>query len=165
MSSPQEGEISHDGGCLCGAVRYRAFGEPRSPVVCHCTFCQRLTGSAFLIETVFLKEKVAFQGRPFKVYEHRSDDHGRMLYVQFCPECGTSFGMTFERFPLVQAIFAGTYDDPNWFKIERHIFIRSSVHWMVFPPEVNCFERHSIKIDGTPETPVPAHSTPWRYRV
>ena len=43
----------HQGGCLCGTVRYRTVGRPERTTICHCTFCQRLTGSAFLVEPVF----------------------------------------------------------------------------------------------------------------
>jgi hypothetical protein len=40
----------HEGGCLCGNVRYVTHGSPRYQAVCHCTFCQRVTGSAYLVE-------------------------------------------------------------------------------------------------------------------
>ena len=69
----------HQGGCVCGDVRYRSIGKPVRTTVCHCSFCQRLTGSAFLVEPVFEAGRVVVeQGAPAS-YEHRSPSHGRHL--------------------------------------------------------------------------------------
>ena len=67
----------HEGGCLCGAVRYRTRGAPHRGLVCYCTFCQRLTGSAYLVEAIFLKEQVEITGGPIGTYEQRSDETGQ----------------------------------------------------------------------------------------
>jgi hypothetical protein len=96
----EAGEV-REGGCLCAAVRYQSVGVARWQAACHCRFCQRLTGSVFNAEVIFLKEHVLFTGAEPKVYSYRSPDHARMIYVQFCPECGVAAGLTFERFPLV----------------------------------------------------------------
>ena len=45
----------HDGGCLCGDVRYQVAAAPLRVTICHCTFCQRFTGSAFLVEPISRK--------------------------------------------------------------------------------------------------------------
>jgi hypothetical protein len=45
--------------------------------VCYCTFCQRLTGSAYLVEAILLKEQVEITGGPIGTYEHRSGETGR----------------------------------------------------------------------------------------
>jgi len=42
----------HEGGCLCGEIRYETMAEPVRVTICHCTFCQRLTGSAYLVEPI-----------------------------------------------------------------------------------------------------------------
>lgn len=143
----------HQGGCLCGYVRYRTLGKPERTTICHCTFCQRLTGSAFLVEPIFLQSRVEIESGAVQTYDHRSSDHGRMLYINFCPRCGTHLSLLFERFPGVQGICGGTFDDPDWFKPDRHIFTQSAVPWMVLPPDVACYERHAIRLDGSPETP------------
>jgi hypothetical protein len=49
----------HEGGCLCGSVRYRTLADPVRVTICHCTFCQRFTGTAYLVEPIFRKEDVA----------------------------------------------------------------------------------------------------------
>ena len=145
----------HWGGCLCGYIRYRTIGKPERTTVCHCTFCQRLTGAAFLVEPVFLKTNVEVERGALQTYEHRSPDHGRTLTVGFCPRCGTHLSLRFERFPTMQGVCGGTFDDPDWFKPDRHIFTRSAVDWMTFPAGVSCFEQHAINPDGSA-------ATPWR---
>lgn len=152
----------HEGGCLCGAVRYQVTGEPRAAFVCHCRFCQHASGSAFQIPVYFAKESVVFIGGPLSAYDHRMEGHGRILHLRFCPRCATKVGWTLERNPAVQGICGGTFDDPNWFKITAHLFAPSAVNWMAFPPAVPCFEKMFITEDGKPETPLPARSEPWR---
>ncbi len=50
--------------------------------------------------------------------------------------------MAFEWVPSLFVVFGGTFDDPNWFRIDRHIFTRSAVKWMAYPPGVCLHERH-----------------------
>jgi hypothetical protein len=134
----------HEGGCLCGSVRYRVSDEPRGTVVCHCTFCQRSTGSAFLTEAAFLKYQVQIQGGQISTYDHKSDETGRVLTLQFCPTCGTKIGMLMEWFPEVQMIFTGTLDNPNWLDMQRHIFTQSAVKWLTFPDDALKHEKHYL---------------------
>jgi len=61
----------HEGGCLCRDVRYETTADPIWTTVCHCTFCQKLTGSAFLVEPIFKRKTVAFSASyegPTEVY-------------------------------------------------------------------------------------------------
>ena len=125
----------HEGGCLCGAVRYKARGEPLDAFVCHCTACQRKTGSAFAIELFFLSENLEFTGVAPSVFETKSDESGRWLRHEFCAKCGSSVGLTAERRPGQHAVMGGTFDDPNWFKIGRHIWTNSKAQWVEIPPD------------------------------
>ena len=134
----------HEGGCLCGAIRYRTIGEPIAATVCHCTFCQRRTGSAFSSPVLFRMDQVEFSGGTLTTYEHRSDESGRWLRMEFCPRCGTTLTWTAERRPGTRGIAGGTFDDPHWFKVARHIWTRSALHWISIPGEVERFEK------GTP---------------
>ena len=61
----------HEGGCLCGEVRYAARGEPVRTSVCHCAYCQRRTGAAFAVLPVFRAEAVAFLRGETASYRHR----------------------------------------------------------------------------------------------
>jgi len=133
----------HEGGCLCGAIRYRTIGEPIAATVCHCTFCQRRTGSAFSSPVLFRMEQVEFSGGALTTYEHRSDESGRWLRMEFCPRCGTTLTWTAERRPGTRGIAGGTFDNPRWFKVVRHIWTRSALPWISIPEEVERFEKGS----------------------
>jgi hypothetical protein len=133
----------HEGGCLCGAVRYRVHGQPAVGQVCHCRFCQRRLGSAFAVIAYFDEHKVEIlQGR-LTQHEHRSDESGRWLKMEFCSVCGTTVTHTAELRPGMRAIAAGTFDDPDWFRIERHIWVRSKRPWVSIPPELPTFPQGS----------------------
>lgn len=131
----------HEGGCLCGSVRYRTIGDPVAATVCHCKFRQRRSGSAFGEGVLFKLEQVEMSGGPLTTYEHRSDESGRWLRLEFCPRCGTTVTWTAERRPGMRAIAGGTFDDPNWLRIARHIWTRSAQPWVSIPTDVECFER------------------------
>lgn len=137
---------AHQGGCVCGAVRYMTQGDPLRVTVCHCTWCQRRTGTAFAVEPVFNDNQVEITGGPLTKYRHKSDTSGRWLDLEFCPRCGTNIGMTLEWRPGVRIIDAGTFDDPSWISADkhhfRHIFLRSSRDWSLVPDGVEKYEKH-----------------------
>ena len=126
----------HLGGCACGAVRYRVQGSPVVGTVCHCLFCQRRLASAFAVLASFKEDAIEiFQGDLSEV-EHRSDESGRWLRMSFCAKCGTTISHTAELRPGMRTIAAGTFDDPNWFIINRHIWVRSKLPWVAIPEGV-----------------------------
>ncbi len=132
---------SHQGGCLCGAVRYRVTGKPLRTAVCNCTFCKRRTGSAFGMLVLFDERSVEIAGGPLSSYEHKSDESGRWIRLEFCPRCATTVALRLERFPGARGIAAGTLDDPSWVKIERVVWTRSALPWMSYPSDIPHFER------------------------
>jgi hypothetical protein len=129
----------HDGGCVCGAVRYRTYGEPQICQVCHCRFCQRRTGSAFATVAYFDDHNVTVLQGQLREYEHRSDETGRWLRFKFCPQCGTTVTHTVQIRPGLRAIAIGTLDDPAWPAIERHIWVQSKRAWVSIPPDMVAF--------------------------
>lgn len=150
--------VVHKGRCLCGDIRYETLAVPLRVTICHCRFCQRFTGSSFLLEPIFRKRDVLFAGAPIRTYEHRSDTSGKNVTLNFCGRCSTTLCLLLERFPGVLGICGGTFDDPDWFDRERgkyrHIFIRSAQSDVVLPANVDLFERHAIELDGTPNLPI-----------
>lgn len=147
-------EQFHEGGCLCGLLRYRTRGMPRFKAVCHCSFCQRLTGSAFNPEVAFLREDVKFEGQE-STYEHRPSAHGRLMRTHFCARCGVTVGLSFERFPAVMAILAGTYDEPHWIDFDKHIFTANALPWMAYSDATDIYLGHCLP-NAPGETAPPA---------
>ena len=130
------------GGCVCGGVRYEAQGDPAYTVVCHCTFCQRATGSAFAVWPTYRTDRVRVTGS-LKTYEHRSDESGRWIRLHFCPRCGTTVSSTFEVEQGATSILGGTFDDTGWIKVDRQVWTRSRQHWVPMPGGVPAFEKSS----------------------
>ena len=135
----------HEGGCLCGTVRYRARNKPARTSACHCTFCQRRTGSAFGVGAYFKQEDVEVLRGALTTYEHRSDETQRWLRIQFCPKCGTTVTWTVEAMPGMRALGLGTFDDPKWLKVERFGWYRSAHPWVIAPAGVEVFEKSSLR--------------------
>jgi hypothetical protein len=139
----------HEGGCVCGGVRYAVHGEPERVTVCYCTWCQRRTGSAFGVEAVFRTEEVALAGGALQKYRHISDESGRWLDQEFCARCGTNIGFALEAVPGIRTIAAGTFDDPSWLTSEkyafRHVYLRSAQNWSKVPEGVERYEAHFRK--------------------
>ena len=136
----------HEGGCLCGDVRYKTIGEPLRVTVCHCTWCQRRTGTAFAVEPIFKEEQVEISGGPPSRYRSVSDRSGRWLDLAFCPTCGTNIGFTLEWRPGIWVADAGTFDHPSWINSDRHefryIFMRSAQNWSEIPNSADAYEEH-----------------------
>ena len=154
---------AHEGGCLCGDSRYRTTSAPLRVTICHCTFCQRFTGSAFLVEPIFMKADVVFTGAALKTYDHRSDGSEKRVTLNFCGRCGTTLYLDMGRFPDIVGLCGGTFDDPNWFErspaTTRHIFVRSAQAGVVLPAGVRFYQEHALRLDGTSNEPtVLAHA-------
>lgn len=134
----------HQGGCVCGAIRYRAKGDPLRAYACHCTFCQRFTGSAFALMSWFRDESLEIAGDGITTYDHTVDDADRWFRLHSCDRCGTTFMATVQRQAGICLVMAGTFDDPNWVKLERQIWTRSAQHWVVFPENMERLEKGMI---------------------
>lgn len=134
------------GGCVCGKVRYSLRGAPLRVTICHCSWCQRRTGSAFGVEMVFDKRDVLFHSVAPAIYRHISDESGRWLDQHFCNTCGSGIGLTLEAVPFIRSISAGSLDDQNWSELasveRRHVFVRSARQWSAIPCDVERFEEH-----------------------
>src|SRR4051812_15509689 len=142
------------GGCLCGAVRYATSSEPVLVTYCHCKFCQRATGSAYLVEPIFAKASFETTCGDSATYAQVSAGSGKRVTINFCATCGTKLFLEFERFPEVFGVFGGTFDDPNWFertsRTSRHIFLGAAQIGTVIPAGFNTFREHMMLGDGTP---------------
>ncbi|HLY45772.1 MAG TPA: GFA family protein [Stellaceae bacterium] len=150
--------LIHQGGCLCGEVRYETRGEPRRVTICHCRFCQRATGAAYMVEPIFpLADFRITTGTP-ATFDQRSVGSGKLVHIHFCARCGTKLYLSFERFGDACGVYAGTFDDPNWFAIgpdnSRHVFIGVARHDTIIPPGIKAYAEHATLADGTATEPV-----------
>jgi hypothetical protein len=136
---------AREGGCACGAVRYRLTSAPTRISVCHCKFCQRRTGSAFGVNVYFRKEDFELTRGSLRSYEHRSDETSRWLKMEFCPACGSTVTWTLEIQPDWRGVAGGSFDDTSWLTIERHAWTRSRQQWLPLPIDVPVFEKSSIR--------------------
>jgi hypothetical protein len=149
--------MAHDGGCLCGRIRYRVETDPLWVTVCFCSFCQRATGSTGMVEPIF--DIGAFHvtaGAPRR-YAHVSGGSGKLVHVHFCPDCGTKTHLTFERWPDRLGVYAGTFDQPGWFEFSpansKFIFLDNAARGTLVPPGFKTYGQHAAGPDGTPLEP------------
>ena len=108
-------------------------------------------------------DAVSFSGGALSQYEHVSEGSGKRVFVHFCPNCGTTVSLTFERWPDVRGISRGCYDDPNAVTVSSHIWTESAQTGTALPGEVDCFARARMSLDGKPEVPV-RHAAPAMAR-
>ena len=123
---------THEGGCLCGTVRYKTEGDPKYVGICHCRYCQLRTGSAFGISVYFDSGQVnVLQGNTsLKSFKYPTES-GRQSYLQFCSDCGTTLLWCSQWRPSMTGIGGGTFDPPTfWYKIEREVFCRSKAKFI-----------------------------------
>lgn len=120
------------GGCLCGAIRYRVVAEPLTVYACHCTDCQRRTGSAFALSMIVPREGIEVNsGTPGSYHAALAD--GRVKRGKLCTACGTRlWGEPLKR-PGVAVVQPGTLDDTSWIRPVAHIWARSAQPWFNFP--------------------------------
>jgi hypothetical protein len=129
--------VQREGGCACGALRYRLASEPLFVHCCHCLNCQRQTGSAFVINLLIEAARVEVLGGTQTVDVARDD--GSAQRIIRCPECQVAAFSEYSR-PEVRFVRAGTLDDPTDVTPDVHIFTRSKVKWVTIPPDMPAFE-------------------------
>jgi hypothetical protein len=143
--------VTREGGCACGAVRYRLTSEPLFVHCCHCLNCQRQTGSAFVINLLIEDDRVELlAGEPQPVDVPRDD--GSMQTIWRCPGCQVAVFSKYTH-PRMRFVRAGTLDDPSSIAPDVHIFTRSKVPWVTIPDDVPSFEEfYDVRSQWPPET-------------
>jgi hypothetical protein len=127
---------SIEGGCLCGAVRYRAYGQAYGITHCHCRSCRRASGAAFVTWAGFDTDKFTFtKGRP------ASYSSSANVIRTFCNKCGTP--LTYQRADLTNSIDVtlGSMDDPETLKPEDHTWTESRLSWIALCDHLPTYSR------------------------
>jgi hypothetical protein len=109
-------------------------------MACHCTTCKLRTGAPYGIGVYFNEDEVTFEGPERSVYEFNSDESGRWIRNEFCPKCASVVSWTLEMRPGLRAIAGGSYDNPDWYKLEAHIWTRSARSDMCYPESMSTHE-------------------------
>jgi hypothetical protein len=136
-----ERDDTQDGGCACGAVRYRLKSKPMFVHCCHCRDCQRQTGTAFalnaLIETGRI-EILAGETQPIAV----PTESGKPHRIFRCPSCQTALWSEYGGVEKIRFVRVGTLDRPSALQPDVHIYIRSKLPWVTLPNGTPAFEAY-----------------------
>jgi len=112
---------------------------------------------------MFPMNAVVLNAGPLSSYTHISAGSQKKVFVHFCPNCGTTVSLTFERWPDIRGISRGCYDDPNAVDVSSHIWIQSAQTGTALPAGVECFAGARATLDGQPE-PSLRHAAPVMAR-
>jgi hypothetical protein len=130
--------VAREGGCSCGAVRYRLASDPLFTHCCHCLNCQRQTGSAFVINLLIEADRVELlAGDPQPVDAPRDDGSTQRIFR--CPTCQVAVFSEYGR-PEVLFVRGGTLDQPSSVAPDVHIYTKSKLGWIALPDSVPAFE-------------------------
>jgi len=125
-----------EGGCTCGAVRYRLKARPLFVHCCHCTWCQRETGSAFAVNALIEASQVELpKGKPTQTTLPSASGKGQNFWR--CADCGVTVWSNYPQAgPSIHFIRVGTLDDPSRAQPDIHIYTSTKQPWVVLPDGV-----------------------------
>jgi hypothetical protein len=128
-----------EGGCNCGAIRYRIEGPALGVAACHCTRCRRQSGSAYSVNLLVAQDAMTVDGQ-MAVFADQDTSSGAPVHREFCGACGSPIRSVITANPGVVAVKVGTLDDPDPFAPGLHVFTRSRIAWVDVPPDTPQFE-------------------------
>ena len=116
-----------EGGCLCGAVRYRSDDEPAVVGHCYCIDCRKASGTSHCTHVGMPEQSVGFSGN-VKFYD-RPADSGNMVSRGFCPDCGSAVYSRNSGMPGMVFIRASSLDDPNVVTPQMSVYASRAPDW------------------------------------
>jgi hypothetical protein len=115
--------MTREGGCLCGAVRFKCEGEPVNVRICHCRNCQKAMGSPFFARALFEQSAITVEG---ETACYPSSDR---LDRVFCKTCGTRlFG--WRKVGTMAGVALAAFDDRNAFAPSAHMWVSEKMDWV-----------------------------------
>lgn len=133
-----------EGGCQCGAVRYRSTGEPIALYVCHCRECQKQSASAFGLSLEVARSSLRLMRGTPRRWTRRTDS-GRRLACLFCPECGSRlWHEAADRRAPTLTVKGGSLDEPSDLSSATHIWTARKLAGVIIPA-------HARQFPGEPE--------------
>ena len=136
-----EEPFTAEGGCSCGAVRYRVTRAPLIVHGCHCTWCQRETGGAFAINAMVEAAHVeVLSGEPVTVDTASASGKGQKIVR--CPTCHVAVWSHYSGAgEKVCFVRVGTLDAPHGLQPDIHIFTSTKLPWLPLPEGVPAVTR------------------------
>jgi hypothetical protein len=145
-----------EGGCACGHVRYRVESKPLIVHCCHCSMCQRQSGSAFAVNALIEADRVRLlQGDVTEVTVPSPSGNGQV--IARCPKCQVAVWSNYLVFykgilgDAIRFIRVGTLDDPSKMPPDVHIFTSSKQPWLVLPLDAQVVEEYYVTQDVWPK--------------
>jgi len=124
-----------EGGCTCGNIRYRLNGRPLIVHACHCTWCQRETGTAHALNAVYEADRVEHLKAEPELIDTPSAS-GKGQRIARCPLCKVAVWSNYPQAgAAVRFVRVGTMDDPALCPPDIHIFTSTNQPWVTFGPK------------------------------
>ncbi len=131
-----------DGGCDCGAVRYRLETAPMFVNCCHCRWCQRESGASFALNAMIETDRVTLLGAA-PAFVDTPSASGKGQKIARCPACRIALWSHYAGAgPGIAFVRVGTLDDPDAVPPDAHIFTASKQPWVVLPAGVPAFAEY-----------------------
>ena len=128
------------GQCHCGAIRYEAEVDPARAQACHCTDCQRLSGSPYRVSVPAPRESfVLLSGNP-RIYV-KTADSGNKRAQAFCPECGSPVYSAAPTDPQAYMLRVGTIRQRKQLQPKAQQWCRSALDWAMDLSSVPRFDK------------------------
>jgi len=134
--------LSFDGGCTCGHVRYKMHSEPLIVHGCHCTLCQRQSGGSFAVNALIEADRVELtQGEVCEVLVNSPSGSGQK--ISRCPQCQVAVWSNYLVIgELVRFVRVGTLDNSAAFPPDVHIYTKTKHPWVILPPDTPAVETY-----------------------
>lgn len=117
-----------EGGCLCGAVRFRVEGDPIVAGACYCRTCQYVSGGGAAYGAMYLAEAVNVTKGELRRFTVVADS-GAQVFREFCATCGVHMISHNSTHPQYRSLKAGVMDDPEGFRSQGSVWTSSAQSW------------------------------------
>jgi hypothetical protein len=143
VARPPIPDPPYEGGCLCGAVRYRLSQRPQTMTACHCDACKKMSGGTNLLVITAPHDRFLHMRGEVQRYR-RTAASGRQSDVVRCALCGTRLWHEPQSFAIV-TIAAGTLDDPRWVVPAIHIWVENALPGALMHEDALKFEGQAAR--------------------
>jgi hypothetical protein len=116
------------GSCHCGSVRYEATVDARRTAICHCTDCQRLTGSAYRVSVPADEGSFKLVAGEPRVYVKIGDNGARRAQA-FCANCGSPLYTYNADAPRIFGLRVGCIAEREMLIPRKQKWCRSALRW------------------------------------